>query len=187
GLAVQALTIFDGQHLRRVDEDRNPAEVLVTARCRDDFETVDPLHDEVENDQVRLVAQGLLDPGSGVVDGTHADVEGLEDRLDQADRLQVVIDDQDVGRHLLRALAIRHQVKADHQLDQLLPVDRLCQNVNVGDRDRRAVDGSHDHQRDVSGTRILAQFLDERRSAAEWQGGGGQEGGGRQGGRLLPG
>src|SRR5216683_3202199 len=168
-LPLQFLPVLGGQYFRRVDEDRNPADVFVTAQRRDDFEAVDPRHDQVEDDQVWLVAQSLLDASSGIVDRNYAHVVGLEHGLDQADRLQVVIDDQDVRRHLLRPLGIRHEVESDHQLDKLLPVDRLGQNLDIRDRNRRAVEGRHDHQRDVTRAWILAQLLDQRRRAAKRQ------------------
>src|SRR6202011_577748 len=120
-------------------------DIFVAAQRGDDFEAVDPRHDQIENHEVRFVAQRLLDAGSSVVDGTHTDVEGLENGLDQADRLQVVIDDQDVPRHFLRALGVGHKIESNHQLDELLPVDRLGEDPMVRNADRGAVGGRQYH------------------------------------------
>src|SRR5207248_6950472 len=66
---------------------------------------------------------------ASAVDRVDTNVEGFENGLDQADRLKVVIDDQDVRGHLFRALGVGHKIESHHQLDELLPVDWLGQDL----------------------------------------------------------
>src|SRR2546421_4087359 len=170
-----------------MDEDGDPADVLVAAQRRDDLEAVDPGQNQIENHEVGLVSERLLDPGASAVDRADANVEGFENSLDQADRLKVVIDHQDIGGHLFRALGIGHEIESHHQLDELLPVDRFAQDLAIREGDWWTIGGYQYHERDVTRARILAELLDQGRRATERQLGVDQHRQRLQVGRLLQG
>jgi hypothetical protein len=79
-----------GQH-----HDRRPARLLALAQAAADLEAVQPGQHQVQQDQLRLPADGLLEALLAVRRGEDAEALALEVVPDHLDDVGVVLDDQD--------------------------------------------------------------------------------------------